>query len=143
MDLEKIQQVIDLMAENNLAEFQYEEHNKYKLVLKNSSAVAPAVMAAPAAAAPAPAAPAAPAESGIKTIDSPIVGTFYAAPSPEAPDYTKVGDSVSEESILCIVEAMKVMNEITAGVKGTITEILVENGAPVEYGQPLFKYKPE
>ena len=76
-------------------------------------------------------------------VTSPMVGTFYAAPSPESPAYVKVGDKVSEESIVCIVEAMKLMNEIEAEVKGEIVEILVENGQLVEFGQELFLVKPE
>lgn len=78
-----------------------------------------------------------------KTITSPMVGTFYAAPSPESPPYVKVGDKVSDESIVCIVEAMKLMNEIEAEVKGEIVEVLVENGQLVEFGQELFLVKPE
>ena len=145
MDLGIIKQVIDLMNENNLTEFTYEEHDKYKLSLKQGGDVQ-TVIAAPAAAAPAaqqasaPAASAAPAANE-KVVESPLVGTFYSAPSPEAPAYVNVGDSFNEGDIICIVEAMKVMNEITAEYSGTVTEILVENGTPVEYGQPLFKVK--
>ena len=80
---------------------------------------------------------------GYHTITSPMVGTFYAAPSPESPPYVKVGDKVTEESVVCIVEAMKLMNEIEAEVKGEIVEVLVENGQLVEYGQELFLVKPE
>lgn len=96
---------------------------------------APAVpaAAAPAAPAAAPAAPAAP----VKTIDAPLVGTFYRAASPEAESFVKVGDTVAEDSVIGIIEAMKVMNEIKAEKSGVIKEILVENGQPVEYGQPL------
>src|SRR5690554_4554305 len=80
---------------------------------------------------------------GYYTITSPMVGTFYAAPSPESPPYVKVGDKVTDETVVCIVEAMKLMNEIEAEVKGEIVEILVENGQLVEYGQELFLVKPE
>ena len=142
MDLDKIKKVIDLINENDLTEFSYEEHNKYKICLKKGSDV-PAVIAAPASVA-APAVPAsAPAAlaSGEEVIESPLVGTFYAKPSPEAPTFINVGDAVSDDTVVCIVEAMKVMNEITAGLSGTITEILVEDAQPVEYGQPLFKVK--
>ena len=144
MDLGIIKQVIDLMNENNLTEFTYEEHDKYKLSLKQGSDV-PAVFAAapsaaaPAAAAAAPAAAPAAASANEKIVESPLVGTFYAAASPEAPAYVKVGDKIEEGSIICIVEAMKVMNEIVAEYSGTVTEILVNNADPVEYGQPLFK----
>lgn len=75
-------------------------------------------------------------------IKSPMVGTFYRAPSPESPVFADVGDKVTPESVVCIIEAMKVMNEIQAEVRGTITEVLVENAASVEYGQPLFRVKP-
>ena len=101
-------------------------------------AVASAVPAAPAAAA-APAAPAAaPEEEGLHVVKSPIVGTFYEAPSPGAPPFIKVGDHVNAGQVLCIVEAMKLMNEIESEVAGEIAKILVKNGQPVEYGQPLF-----
>jgi len=141
MDLEKIKQVIDLMNDNKLTEFTYEEHNKYKLTLKQGSD-APTVIAAPAAAAAAPvAAPAAAADPNEKIIESPLVGTFYAKASPEAPNYCNVGDEIKADSVICIVEAMKVMNEITAEFDCVITEILVDDAQPVEYGQPLFKVK--
>ena len=83
------------------------------------------------------------ADSNLLKIESPMVGTFYAAPSPEEPPYVQVGDKVKEDSIVCIVEAMKLFNEIEAEVKGEIVEVLVENGQLVEYGQPLFLVKPE
>ena len=141
MDLKKIKQVIDLMNENKLTEFSYEEHDKYKVSLKMGGDL-PTVIAAPAvSAASAPAAAPAPVADDAEIVESPLVGTFYTAPSPEAPAYVQVGDSVTEDTIICIVEAMKVMNEITAGVSGTVSEILVGNADPVEYGQPLFKIK--
>ena len=143
MDLGIIKQVIDLMNENNLTEFTYEENDKYKLSLKQGGdvqtvfAAAPGAPAQQAAAAPA-AAPATPSANE-KVVESPLVGTFYSAASPEAPAYVSVGDKIEEGSIICIVEAMKVMNEIVAEYSGTVTEILVNNADPVEYGQPLFK----
>ena len=144
MDLDKIKKVIDLINENDLSEFSYEEHNKYKICLKKGGDVPAMIAAAPAAGAvpAAPAAGAAPAvASNEKIVESPLVGTFYAKPSPEAPEFANVGDEVNEDTVICIVEAMKVMNEITAGVSGTVSEILVSNADPVEYGQPLFKIK--
>src|SRR5690606_36147559 len=105
------------------------------------------VPAAPVAAAPAPqaapAAPAAPAgdEAGVTYIKSPMVGTFYKSASPESKPYVEPGSKITESSVVCIIEAMKIMNEIQAETKGTIVEALVENGAPVEYGQRLFKVK--
>lgn len=142
MDLGIIKQVIDLMNENNLTEFTYEENDKYKLSLKQGGEVQ-TVVAAPAAAPQQAAAPAAaPAvDASIKVVESPLVGTFYTAPSPEAPAYAQVGDKVEEGQIICIVEAMKVMNEIVAEFSGTVTEVLANNADPVEYGQPLFKIK--
>jgi acetyl-CoA carboxylase biotin carboxyl carrier protein len=97
---------------------------------------------APAAPAPAAAKAAAPAAEAGKAIKSPLVGTFYKSPSPDAPAYVKVGDTVKPDTTLCILEAMKVMNEVKAEVSGVITEILCENGQPVEYDQPLFRYRP-
>lgn len=82
-------------------------------------------------------------DSNLLKVESPMVGTFYAAPSPEEPSYVEVGDKVEEETIVCIVEAMKLFNEIEAEVKGEIVEVLVDNGQLVEYGQPLFLVKPE
>jgi acetyl-CoA carboxylase biotin carboxyl carrier protein len=106
-------------------------------------APAPAAAAPPAAAgAPAAAAPAAAEEDGLTLVRSPIVGTFFAAPSPGAPDFVSAGDSVEAGQVLCIVEAMKLMNEIEAEVAGQIVKRLVTNGQPVEYGQPLFSLRP-
>lgn len=107
----------------------------------------PAVQATPApapaetAAAPAPAKE--DSDAGLHQIVSPMVGTFYSAPSPDSPSYVQVGDKVNEKSIVCILEAMKLMNELEAEVKGEIVKVLVENGQLVEYGQPLFLVKPE
>ncbi len=154
MDIKLIKQVIDLMKRSEIAEFEYEEEG-LKLRLSSKGNEAPQIIqAAPVAqtAAPFPtspaaapaeeaAAPAAAAEEGISVVKSPMVGTFYAAASPESPPFTKVGAKVSADSIVCIIEAMKVMNEIQAELSGTITEVLVENGEAVEFGQPLFKVK--
>ncbi len=153
MDLKDIKQVIDLMKRAELTEFDLEKEG-FKLHLsRKGEEVAPQIIhhaapiAAPAPIAPAPAAaaPAAPAapveEKGIELIKSPMVGTFYRAPSPESPVFAEVGTKVTADSIVCIIEAMKVMNEIHAEISGTITEVLVENGDAIEYGQPLFKVK--
>ncbi|MCX7014662.1 MAG: acetyl-CoA carboxylase biotin carboxyl carrier protein [Candidatus Sumerlaeota bacterium] len=102
---------------------------------------AAAAQEAPAAAGPAPEAPTA-APDGAATIASPMVGTFYRAPAPDADPYVQIGSRVSENTILCIVEAMKIMNEIKAEMRGTVVDILVENGQPVEYGQPMFRIMP-
>ena len=106
-----------------------------------SAAPIPMPMAAAPAAAPAPAA-AEPAVSNDPEIKSPMIGSFYRAPSPESESYVEVGDHVTADTVVCIVEAMKVMNEIKAEMSGVITEILIENGSPVEFGQPLFRVRP-
>ncbi|MFA6102026.1 MAG: acetyl-CoA carboxylase biotin carboxyl carrier protein [Victivallaceae bacterium] len=150
MKIEEIKVIVKLMAENDLTEFKIEaeEYNlcikrgqEHNMVITATPAAASAAPAAPAPAA-APAAPVAPAAPEVKavqkTIDSPIVGTFYRSPSPEAKSFCNIGDRVSPESVVCIIEAMKVMNEIKAEKSGVIKEILVENASPVEYGQPLF-----
>jgi acetyl-CoA carboxylase biotin carboxyl carrier protein len=152
LDLKAIKQVVEMMKRSEISEFEIEEKDfKLRLSRKNGDtqiiqAAAP-VAAAPIAAA-APAAPAAPAtaaapaeDQGVSVVKSPMVGTFYTAASPDSPVFTKVGAKVSADSIVCIIEAMKVMNEIQAELSGTITEVLVENGEAVEYGQPLFKVK--
>lgn len=146
MDIKLIKQVVDLMNRSELSEFEFEEEG-FKLRLSRNNGLTPAqiIQAAPmppAAAAAAPASPSAPVEeAGIAVIKSPMVGTFYRAPSPDSPVFTDVGKRVNLDSIVCIIEAMKVMNEIYAEISGTITEVLVENGDAVEYGQPLFKVK--
>lgn len=151
MDIKLIKQVVDLMKRSELSEFEFEEEG-FKLRLCRSNGEAPQIIqAAPPVAQPAGQQPgaAAPAEdagkpaeeAGISVIKSPMVGTFYRAPSPESPSFTEVGKKVSADSVVCIIEAMKVMNEIQSEISGTITEALVENGETVEYGQPLFKVK--
>jgi acetyl-CoA carboxylase biotin carboxyl carrier protein len=154
LDLKTIKQVIDLMKRSELSEFEFEEEGfKLRLSRESKNSAAPIIQSvappAPVVAAPAPAesASAPAAEKGkaedpnVAIIKSPMVGTFYRAPSPDSENFTDVGKKVDVDSIVCIVEAMKVMNEIQAEVKGTITEILVEDGDAIEFGQPLFKYK--
>ena len=157
MDLKDIKAIIDLMKRNDLAEFQMEKEG-FKIRIKRGaegyvpsvvrtveampSHALPAGQPAPAATSPSnssPATPAAPAN--VKEIVSPMVGTFYRAPSPDAASFVEVGQQVDEETVVCIIEAMKVMNEIKAEVKGTVTEACAENGKPVEFGQALFKVK--
>ncbi|MDQ8187282.1 acetyl-CoA carboxylase biotin carboxyl carrier protein [Pelagicoccus sp. SDUM812002] len=147
MDIKEIKQIVDLMKRSDLTEFSVEEE-QFKLRIKRAtetqaqpqivSYAAPAPVA-PAATAPVAAAPAPAAEDKSTYITSPMVGTFYSAPSPESPSFAKVGDMVKEDSVVCIIEAMKIMNEIQSEVSGTIAEILVENGQPVEFGQKLFR----
>ena len=157
MDLKDIKQVIDLMKRAELTEFDLEKEGfKLHLSRKEKDAVPQIIQAAPVAAAPVaapvaaaaaaseakPAAASAPVEEkGIELIKSPMVGTFYRAPSPESPVFAEVGTKVTAESVVCIIEAMKVMNEIQSEISGTITEVLVENGDAIEFGHPLFKVK--
>jgi acetyl-CoA carboxylase biotin carboxyl carrier protein len=151
MKIEEIKTIVQLMSEHDLTEFKIEADEMHLRICRGSKqqtvAVAPAMAmphiahAAPAVA-PAPAAAPAEADSGVadnaETIDSPIVGTFYRSPSPEADSFVSVGSKVEAESVVCIIEAMKVMNEIKAEKSGVIKEILVDNAQPVEFGQPLF-----
>ena len=151
MDIRKIKKLIELVEESGIAELEITEGEESVRINRHSSApviaaqpqhyaAAPAPVAAPTAA-PAPAAEAAPAAAaepaGHKVL-SPMVGTFYAAASPEAPKYVEVGQSVNVGDTLCIVEAMKMMNQIEADKAGVVKAILVENGEPVEFDQPLF-----
>lgn len=151
MSADRIQELLKLMEEHDLVELELEEGDFKLRVCKPQAQMmaAPAMMAPmapPQAAAPTAAPAPAPAEeddmSGLTPIPSPIVGTFYRAPSPESDVFISEGSDVTESSVVCIVEAMKIMNEVKAGVKGKIAKILVENGEPVEYGQPLFMVKP-
>ena len=151
MDLRKLKTLIDLVAESGIAELEITEgEGKVRIVKFSQPSTAPVVYApeavqampavapaaaAPAAAAAAPEAPAAPAGHVVK---APMVGTFYRAPNPGASPFVEVGQAVKEGEALCIIEAMKLLNEIEADKAGVIKEILVENGEPVEYGQPLF-----
>jgi acetyl-CoA carboxylase biotin carboxyl carrier protein len=146
VDIEGVRQLLALMKEHELAELEIEQGDM-AVRLRKGGAVGPVMMAAaPAAAVPAaPTAPAAPAvkEEKLPTINSPIVGTFYAASSPDAAPYVKVGDHVSEDTVVCIIEAMKVFNEIRAEISGTIEKILAKNAQTVEFGQALFVVRPD
>jgi acetyl-CoA carboxylase biotin carboxyl carrier protein len=147
LDLKQIKGIISLMESSNLTEFEIEEKD-LKLRIRRGNENAPAVTASPTApvVAVAPAAPASQEEAiveetGVTIAKSPMVGTFYRAPSPDNPPFIEAGKKTAKGAVLCIIEAMKVMNEIKAECSGTIIEILVENGENVEYGQPLFKIK--
>ena len=160
MDLKDIKAIVDLMKKNSVSEFELEKE-EFKIKLKRglagggkSSEDHPALYQAPPQPLPAPApqiaSVAAPAEAPPATknstdleITSPMIGSFYASPSPDSPAYVQVGDKVGPETVVCIVEAMKVMNEIKAEVSGVISEILVDNAKPVEFGQALFKVRPQ
>ena len=145
MDIRKIKKLIELIEESDIAEIEIHEGEE-SVRLSRASSIAPQVIAAPVAAAAAPvAAAAAPAESGDDSeemhghvVRSPMVGTFYRAASPGASPFTEIGQKVSSGDTLCIIEAMKILNQIESDKSGTVLKILVENGQPVEYNQPLF-----
>jgi acetyl-CoA carboxylase biotin carboxyl carrier protein len=157
VDIKEIRTLIDLMKKNGVAVFKM-ERDGFKITLKTSEATVshsvvtsqpmlayngpaaqPASAPAPAASAPAPAA--APAASGGIEIKSPMVGTFYSSPSPDSPTFVSVGQEITPDTVICIIEAMKVMNEVKAEVAGTVTEICAENGKPVQFGQVMFRLK--
>ena len=155
MDLKDIKAIIDLMKKNSVSEFELEKQD-FKIRLKRGMnggvvssdeggpqviAYAPAPTTLPTAAAAPAAAPAA-AISNDADIKSPMIGTFYRSPSPDSAAYAEVGTEVGPDTVVCIIEAMKVMNEIKAEVRGVITQVLIENAKPVEFGQPLFKIRP-
>ena len=147
MNIEDIKTIMKLMAEYQLTEFSVEAEGSNISIRRDAAAVAPVAMpvaavqslpVASAPIAPAPAAAAAPAPAAVGTpIESPLVGTFYAAPSPESAPFVQVGDKVTPDTVICIIEAMKVMNEIKAEKSGVVKEIVAQNGQPVEYGQVL------
>ena len=145
MDLRKLKTLIDLVAESGIAELEITEGEGKVRIVKFSQtapvvpvAEQPAPVMAVAPAAPVQAAPAAPAAPAGHVVKAPMVGTFYRAPNPGAAPFVEVGQSVKEGDAVCIIEAMKLLNEIEADKTGVIKEVLVENGEPVEYGQPLF-----
>ena len=155
MDLKDIKAIIDLMKKNSISEFEMEKQD-FKIRLKRGlnggtpvssldelpPLASVAVPLQTPVATPAVAAVPPPPVTGEIEIKSPMIGTFYRAPSPEAASYVEVGTDVNPDTVVCIIEAMKVMNEIKAEVKGVITQVLVENAKPVEFGQPLFKVRP-
>jgi len=150
-DMDELRILADFVNDNGFTDFEYENERVRVRLSKGivgtaapMVAAAPAVASQPGAVAPAQPAPAAePADetAGLEIISSPIVGTFYRAPGPDKDPFVKEGSKVSPDSVVCIVEAMKLMNEIQAEVSGEIVKIFVENGQPVEYGQPLFGVK--
>jgi acetyl-CoA carboxylase biotin carboxyl carrier protein len=152
MDLNYVKKLVKLLSESDVDEIEIEEEGKKIRVAKNAPSggsvysgqqmmAVPQMQAAPPpapAAAPAPAAPAPALPSNVHEIKSPIVGTFYRSPSPDASPFVQVGSAIQAGTVLCIVEAMKLMNEIEADTAGKIVKIMVENGQPVEYDQVLF-----
>jgi acetyl-CoA carboxylase biotin carboxyl carrier protein len=161
VDLKDIKAIIDLMKKNSVSEFELEKED-FKIKLKRSPAGGAAVPAiyeeapivtysqSPSSAAPPNQMAGAPtiaggsnmSGSGEQEIKSPMIGTFYRSPSPESGPYVEVGMEVNPDTVVCIIEAMKVMNEIKAEARGVITQVLVENAKPVEFGQPLYKIRP-
>jgi len=154
VDLKDIKAVIDLMKKNAITEFELEKQ-EFKIKLKrggNGVQALPAYDDAPAVLVSGPNIAALPAAGGSNApasatsndtdIKSPMIGTFYRAPSPESTSYVEIGTEVNPDSVICIIEAMKVMNEIKAEARGVITQICLDNGKPVEFGQPLFKIRP-
>jgi acetyl-CoA carboxylase biotin carboxyl carrier protein len=152
MDLKDIKAIVDLMKKNSISEFEL-ERQEFKIRLKRSAngGSHPEEFPAPIYLPPGTPLPTqmatAASHAGVVTtgeveIKSPMVGTFYRAPSPEAGNYVEIGAEVQPDTVVCIIEAMKVMNEIKAEVRGVITQLLVENAKPVEFGQPLFKIRP-
>jgi acetyl-CoA carboxylase biotin carboxyl carrier protein len=154
VEIKDIKAIIDLMKKNSITEFELERQDSKIRLKRGSNGGAPVVQydeLAPAGTVPVlPPVVVASAPVGTPPIPptneievkSPMIGTFYRAPSPEAASYVEIGAEISPESVVCIIEAMKVMNEIKAEVKGVITQVLVENAKPVEFGQPLFKVRP-
>jgi len=155
VDIKDIKAIIDLMKKNSITEFELERQDSKIRLKRGSNGGAPIVQydepmvaagAVPvlppvAVAPPQTAVPPVPATGEVE-VKSPMIGTFYRAPSPEAASYVEIGTEINPESVVCIIEAMKVMNEIKAEVKGVITQVLVENAKPVEFGKPLFKVRP-
>ncbi len=152
-DLKDVKALMDLMRKNSVSELEMEKEG-FKIRIKRGSnggtagaytdEGAPVPYVQPSAGAPTPALPPPPASALPNEVEikSPMIGTFYRAPSPESAPYIEVGTEVNPETVVCIIEAMKVMNEIKAEAKGVITQVLVENAKPVEFNQPLFKVRP-
>ncbi|MDP7050849.1 MAG: acetyl-CoA carboxylase biotin carboxyl carrier protein [Verrucomicrobiota bacterium] len=160
MDIKDIKAIVDLMKKNSMTEFEMEKGD-FKIRLqrdahagKRSPAPEPVIIQAPAVAQPPPApaapitapsaaeTPSAPAATSGTEVKSPMIGTFYRRPSPDTDPYAEIGKQVEPDTVVCIIEAMKVMNEIKAETRGVITEILIEDAKPVEYGQVLFRIEP-
>jgi acetyl-CoA carboxylase biotin carboxyl carrier protein len=157
IDIRKLKELVRLMSTNDLVELDLRDKDEQVTIRRPTPTAAPQIvhhapmMAAPMVApAPAPASAAAPAaapaakdsDAGLIKVESPMVGTFYASPSPDKPAFITAGASVGPDTVVCLVEAMKIFNEIKAGCSGTIERVLVKSGDPVEFGQPLFLVKP-
>jgi acetyl-CoA carboxylase biotin carboxyl carrier protein len=152
LDLKEIKELISLMRKNDLSVFKMEKEG-FKITLKKGTDFQPVITSAPTSVVLPSAAPVASTVSSgesaapvketehLREITSPTVGTFYASAAPEAPPFVTVGQEVNEDTVVCIMESMKVMNEIKAEIKGVIAEVVAENGKPVQYGQVLFKVR--
>lgn len=162
IDIKKLKQLVQLMADNDLSELDLRDQEEQVTLKRSTGQAVPTVYtaspgvppagapaaggaAAPAGGAPAPAGgePEAGGTQGLLEVKSPMVGTFYAAATPDAEAFVRVGSHVEEDTVVCILEAMKVFNEIKAEVSGTVQKVLVANGEAVEFGQPLFLVKPD
>lgn len=154
IDIRKLKELVRLMVTNDLTELDLRDEQQQVSVKRGGSNSVPVVTQAPMAVAPAAAGAVAPAASvgipeaaasddGLIAIESPMVGTYYSKPSPDKPSFLNVGDAIGEESVVCLIEAMKIFNEIKAEQTGTVAKILVQNGDAVEFGQPLILIKPE
>lgn len=156
IDIRKLKELVRLMVSNELTELDLRDSEEQVTLRRASATQPPQYIPPPQHAAPPPAvnpAPASPSattapapasdDSGLVRIESPMVGTFYTAPNPDSPPFVEVGTSISSESVVCIIEAMKIFNEIKAECSGTIEKVLVKNAAAVEFGQPLFLVRPD
>lgn len=152
IDIRKLKELVRLMVENDLVEIDLRDQSEQVTVKRPNSAAPPIVAHHPASAAHPPAAPASPsasaagpgagADAGLVPIESPMVGTFYQAPGPDKPPFVSVGSPVGPDTVVCLIEAMKIFNEIKAGVSGTVERIVVKSGGAVEFGQALFMVRP-
>lgn len=152
IDIRKLKELVRLMQTSDLTELDLRDKDEQVTIRRAAPGVAPAAHAVPmvhaapvamaAPAAPQPAAAPVDDNAGLVAIESPMVGTFYAAPGPDKPSFTNVGASVGPDTVVCLVEAMKIFNEIRAEKSGTIVKVLVKSGQAVEFGQPLFMVKP-
>ncbi|MBL4809900.1 MAG: acetyl-CoA carboxylase biotin carboxyl carrier protein [Phycisphaerales bacterium] len=147
IDIRKLKELVKLMVENELSELDLRDQSE-TVTIKRGNDQEPVVYHAPAPAAPAAAtapateAPAPDTNAGLIAIESPMVGTFYTRPNPESPIFANIGDQIGPDSVICLIEAMKVFNEIKAEQSGTIAKLCVKDGDPVEFGQPLYMIKP-
>ena len=148
IDIRKLKELVRLMVENDLTELDLRDEQETVTVKRPGLHVAPQVMAAPVALMAPPAlassaaTPTAPIAEKLPAIESPMVGTFYATPGPDNAPFVSVGSKVGPDTTVCLIEAMKIFNEIKAETSGTVEEVLIKSGQPIEFGQPLFRIRP-